>query len=215
MSAARLLSAMLLGIILVAGCSKPEVEGPVMFKDYAKQLPPGHLALRKLTDPADYPDFSNDFHNRPALLAAAESSLEYLSKPSSENYFPYGEITHQWAVASLEHFAGLLETTGTSRELADAVVRDFDVYQSVGCDDYGTVFFTGYYCPIFDGRQERDDVFRYPLYRLPADLVKDEAGHTLGRRGADDTISPYPSRRTIEEQGLLAGSEICLVEGSV
>ena len=41
--------------ISLTGCHKATK------KDYNKQLPPGELALRKITNPADIPDFtSND-----------------------------------------------------------------------------------------------------------------------------------------------------------
>ena len=177
-------------------------------KDYSKVLPPGELALRKLTDPATYPDFSKDFYNRIALRDAVANSLEYLSKPSSEQYFPYGEVTHEVAVASLERFSELLSRVQSFSELDQILKTEFDIYQSVGCDEIGTVYFTGYYCPIFDGRKEREGEFQYPLYSLPQDLVKDEKGLTQGRKTADGSIVRYASRREIEESGMLAGQEI-------
>jgi membrane-bound lytic murein transglycosylase A len=194
------------------GCAKPAEEvqpyRPPAAKDYGKPLPPGALALRKI-GPEDYPDFGLGFDNRAGLEQAIRHSLAYLAKPSSQKYFPYGDITHARAVASLERFLEVLEAARTPAELNEMIRRDFDVYQSVGCDDRGTVFFTGYYCPIFEGRRQRDSQFRYPLYALPADLVKDEEGQTLGRRRPDGGLDPtYPTRREIEQGRLLDGTEI-------
>lgn len=196
---------------LFAGCEKPaELQPfrPPEEKDYSKPLPPGQLALRKI-GPEDYPDFGLGFNNRVGLKRAVEYSLQYLAKPSSQRYFPYGDITHDRAVRSLQRFLQLLDTARTPQELNEAIRRDFDVYQSVGCDDRGTVFFTGYYTPVFEGRKQRDEQFRYPLYRLPADLVKDQEGNTLGQRLPDGGVNPtYPTRRQIEESQMLRGTEI-------
>ncbi len=193
--------------VVVSGCHKPEA-GLAPMKDYSRPLPPGELALRKLTNPADYPDFSRDYYDRAALYQATQNSLEYLSKPSSRKYFPYGEITHEQAVASLRRFGDLIQQVQSMKELDQAIRDEFDVYQSVGCDDLGTVYFTGYYCPIFDGRKQRDDQFRYPLYGLPDDLEKDAEGRTLGRKLPDGRIVPYPTRAEIQQSNMLAGKEI-------
>lgn len=216
MSRFAILGCSLFVLALVWGCPKPPQEvGPwkPTGKDYNKPLPPGALALRKI-DPKDYPDFGKGFENRAGLEQAIRNSLAYLAKPSSQKYFPYGDIaTHQRAVRTLEHFLEVLRTAGSAAALNQAVRRDFDVYQSVGCDDRGTVYFTGYYTPIFEGRKQRDGLFRYPLYTLPSDLVKDEEGQTLGRKRPDGGLDPrYPTRREIEEGRLLDGLEIAYLK---
>ncbi|MEW6197907.1 MAG: MltA domain-containing protein [Planctomycetota bacterium] len=211
----RVALAVLAGLTLAAlrvGCAKPagemEAYRPPVEKDYGRPLPPGALALRKI-GPEDYPDFGRGFDQRAGLEQAVRHSLAYLAKPSSQRYFPYGDITHERAIASLERFLEVLATAQTPAALNEAIRADFDVYQSVGCDDRGTVYFTGYYCPIFDGRRERVGPYRYPLYALPPDLAKDEEGRTLGRRNPDGSLNPrYPSRREIEEGRLLDGLEI-------
>jgi membrane-bound lytic murein transglycosylase A len=212
----RVALAMLTGLVAVLlwGCPPPDKMGPFKpeTKDYGKPLPPGALALRKI-DPKDYPDFGRGFANREGLEQAIRNSLEYLAKPSSQKYFPYGDISHDRAVKSLERFLEVLRTANSPEALNQAVRSQFDVYQSVGCDDRGTVFFTGYYTPIFDGRKEPDGQFRYPLYSLPPDLVKDEEGQCLGRRRADGGIDPtYPTRREIEQGRLLDGRELAYLK---
>ena len=180
----------MLALSLVAGCQnrqeqlQPWRPPEKISKEYGRPLAAGELALRKI-DPADYPDFSPAYRNADGLADAIRHSLAYLAKPSSRKYYPYGDITHARAVASLET---LLDVIGRveSADALDAVIRrDFEVYQSVGWDRKGTVYFTGYYCPIFDGRKQRDAVYRHPLYGLPDDLIKDSEGRILGRRLAD------------------------------
>lgn len=197
-------------LLLASSCQRDaELEPfkPQAGKDYGRPLPPGALALRKIA-PADYPDFARGFQNRAGLEEAVRHSLDYLAKPSSQRYFPYGDISHARAVASLERFLEVLARVTTAEEFDQVLRREFDVYQSVGCDDRGTVFFTGYYTPIFEGRKQRDAQFRYPLYALPPDLMKDEEGRTLGRRRLAGDPEPYPTRRQIEEGRLLDGLEI-------
>lgn len=176
-------------------------------KDYYRQLPPGQLALRKIP-PEMYPDFARGFAGREGLEQAIRYSIEYLNKPSSRKYYPYGDISHDRALASLHAFLLVLQQAQSGQQLDQMIRERFDVYMSVGCDDQGTVLYTGYYCPIFEGRKQRDSVFRYPLYRSPPDLIRDVEGNTQGRRTADGRIVPYATRREIEEQRQLEGTEI-------
>jgi membrane-bound lytic murein transglycosylase A len=201
-------------IVLLIGCHRapilmeniPKAPQPQL-KDYSKPLPPGELALRKITDPADIPDFTGACSDLSDLKAAVNNSLNYLQKPSSQQFFPYGDISHAQVVASLKAFSNLIDA-GYRGEQCNAFIRErFDVYTSVGCDDRGTVLFTGYYTPEFEGAKTRGGRYQYPLYSQPEDLVKDANGNTLGRR-TPDGIVPYPSRSEIERSGMLKGKEI-------
>ncbi|KPK76199.1 MAG: hypothetical protein AMJ79_07615 [Phycisphaerae bacterium SM23_30] len=196
------------GIIL--GCkAKNELPPPL---DYYRPLPPGESALRKITDPAEIPDFTPGCFDLYGLQRGIANSLNFLSKPSSERFFPCGEITHDHAVASLEVFDELLASNLTQEQLNTAIREKFDVYISVGCDDQGTVLFTGYYTPIFNGSPERTSRFRYPLYRQPEDLMKTVDGEILGRRRPDGSIAQYPPRQEIESSGMLNESELVWME---
>lgn len=70
--------------------------------------------------------------------------------------------------------------------------RDFFelFFQPVEIRDDSPALFTGYFEPEISGSTTRDDRYRFPIYRLPPDLVS-------GRR--------YATRRAIEENELLAG----------
>jgi membrane-bound lytic murein transglycosylase A len=206
-----------LGLILViafsalAGCQKRSsviIDTQEFQKDYTRQLPPGELALRKITDPKQIPDYTKACSDIDGLKEAIARSLSYMSKPSSKKFYPYGDITHERAVRSLRELEKLV-TSGSSSQQINAALRErFDTYISVGCDDQGTVLFTGYYTPIFDGSPIRTDRFKYPLYKPPADLLKDHAGTILGRRGLDGQIRQYPSREDIQNSNILAGNEL-------
>jgi membrane-bound lytic murein transglycosylase A len=207
-----LLAASLLIMSVFVGCRKPLEKAKM---PYDRPLPPGVSALRKITNPLEIPDFSmacldltNSTGRLTVLREAISNSLNYLSKPSSRRFFPCGEITHSRAVDSLQVFAELLDAGYIGGQLNQAIREKFDVYMSVGCDDKGTVLFTGYYTPIFDGSFTRSERFQYPLYEMPDDLVKDSSGNILGQRGVDGQIQPYPSREVIESSQMLQGKEL-------
>jgi membrane-bound lytic murein transglycosylase A len=202
-----LLSVLSCLLFYMAGCRAPtppvEVKPP-----YDKPLPEGQSALRKITNPNEIPDFTLACLELNDLSTAVNNSLDYLAKPSSKKYFPVSGITHTQAVDSLTEFAKMLHSGLSGTKLNDAIRQKFDVYMSVGCDDKGTVLFTGYYTPIFDASMTRTDRFKYPLYKTPSDLVKNSDGEILGRRGANGQITPYPSRAEIEKSGMLKGNEL-------
>jgi membrane-bound lytic murein transglycosylase A len=199
-----LLSALLIvAVFIVQGCQKPRPR-----LRYDKELPPGALALRKITDPSKIPDFTPGSYNLAGLRTAIDRSLNYLKKPSSRKFFPYGNITHDHAVDSLKAFKSLVDSGTRARQLHNAILEQFDVYMSVGCDDMGTVLFTGYYTPIFDGSTKPSNRFKYPLYKMPKNLEKASDGRILGQRLADGSLSPYPDRAQIENSQILKGNEL-------
>jgi len=196
---------LLLAWTFFLGCkTQPEQIKPA----YDRPLPPGMHALRKITDPAQIPDFTAAAADLRDLRESIANSLSYLSKPSSRGFFPSGDITHAHTVESLEAFLEMLESGLQGAQLNQAIRENFDVYISIGCDDHGTVLFTGYYTPIFDGSMERSAEFKYPLYQQPDDLVKGPNGEILGRRTSDGQVIPYPQRAVIEGAKMLRGKEL-------
>ncbi len=202
-----IVSLTLVCLIFMAGCRTPQPP-KVHTLDYSRPLPPGEFALRKITDHAMIPNFTAACYDVANLRESVGHSLNYLSKPSSRRFFPYAHVTHDHAVASLRAFGDMLDSGLMGRELALAIRSRFDVYISVGCDNRGTVLFTGYYTPIFDGSLESEGAYRYALYKQPDDLVKDEDGVILGRKGPGGTYTQYPSRGELEASGELIGSEL-------
>ena len=207
----------LIGLILVivflalAGCEKRRavlIDHQEPQKDYTRQLPPGELALRKITNPSQIPDYTQACSDMNGLLEAIEHSLNYMAKPSSSAFYPYGDITHEHAIKSLQELKKFA-TAGLSPQQMNTVLRKkFDTYISVGCDDQGTVLFTGYYTPIFNGSPISTDIFKYPLYKSPNDLLKGPDGTILGQKWTDGQIRQYPSREDIQKSNILAGNEL-------
>jgi len=197
--------------LVLAGCQKRSavlIDYPELQKDYTRPLPPGELALRKITDSGQIPDYTKALSDLDGLPEAIDNSLHYLAKPSSRKFYPYGEITHEHAVKSLQELRKLVVSGLSPAQMNDVLRTKFDTYISVGCDDQGTVLFTGYYTPIFNGSPVRTERFRYPLYKSPANLVKDADGMILGQKGTDGRMSLYPGRLDIHKSNILAGNEL-------
>ncbi|MBM4030236.1 MAG: murein transglycosylase [Planctomycetes bacterium] len=212
-----ILRAAVVGMLCVAmascgwlGCRKKP-------KDYSKALPPGETALVKI-DPKDYPDFGTGFRNREGLVQAIDHSLEWYKHPSSKTFFPYKVIndpqgiSHERCIATLEAFKKVLGEAKDATDLQRIITERYDVYMSRGCDELGTVLFTGYCTPIFKGSLVRTPDYNYPLYKRPPDLeTRPDDGTPLGRRTDAGETVPYYTRREIETQQLLAGKGLELV----
>lgn len=199
----KIFAAVVLVAIAVEGCQKPIEPLPIrkVEKDYERPLPPGKFALRQVPE-KEYPDFGKAWYRakRLGMRDAVANSIAYLKNPSSRQYYPLGPITHERVLMSLERFLDVLDQADSPAKLNDLIARNFDVFQSIGCDDEGTVLFTGYYTPIFEGNLEPTDKFQYPLYRLPAGLEKDKYGEVIG--------GPWKTREEIETSGEMTGNEL-------
>ncbi|MFA5422248.1 MAG: MltA domain-containing protein [Phycisphaerae bacterium] len=192
---------------VLIGC-RTERPKPVFKPPYDNPLPPGEFALRKITNPDQIPDFTMACYDLQSQREAIAGSLRYMSKPSSKTFYPINDITHQRVVDSLQAFAELLDSGLSGAALNQAIREKFDVYISVGCDDHGTVLFTGYYTPIFEGSDQPSDKYKYPLYNLPPEIVKGPNGEILGRKTASGEMIPYPPRAVIERTQMLRGKEL-------
>lgn len=210
-----------LSLLFLIGCSGggKAVQSPLTptLADYARPLPPGASALRRVTNPNDLPDFAAAFMNRDVfVLDAIDRSLKWFAAPSSKQFFPFEGISHERSEASLRAMIELLEESPSPSAFEADLLRMFEVYQSVGYDGSGEVLFTGYYSPVFDASRDRTSRFNFPLYRRPEDLATDpKTGKPEGRRTPDGRIVPYPTRRQIEQSNMLAGSELVWLEDAL
>ncbi len=135
-----------------------------------------------------------------SLQHAAARSLDYL-----EHQPPDRAVT-------------VVDRQVTAGELA-AMLREFDAVEQV-CDRFRVyrvelpqpLLVTGYYQPELPARRTRSERFRYPLYRIPSDLVEVDLtpfcpacnGRVVQGRVKDGRLVPYYSRGDIDA-GELAG----------
>jgi membrane-bound lytic murein transglycosylase A len=210
-------------MVLGVGCKPETPPAEPRAIDFRKPLPDGMVALRKIS-PSEYPNFAEQPVDPVRLRAAIDNSLKYLSAPSSRQYFPYLDITHARAAATLQRLRGICDQAIAMGGWNGAwfngqIVRDFEVYKSYGAPSPdGTAFtdrvlFTGYFSPIYDASLHRGGEYQWPLYKLPSDLDRDPmTGQVHGRKLPDGGIVPYYTRGEIETGNALAGDELVWVK---
>ncbi len=190
--------------LLSGGCTTTRPVVP----DYGRALPEGAAALLKLGPNERKPDLAVTWTERADLLPALERSIQWTRLEYAQQFFPMAGISHPRALRSLERFRELLETAESGSEFDARILAEFDWFKSAGWNgEGGGVLFTGYFTPILDGRLARDAVYTEPLYALPDDLEKGADGTILGQRTGEG-LAPYPTRRTIEASGMLAGRDL-------
>ncbi len=197
------------GLMTLGGCSKKVAQKP----DYNRPLRPGEWGLRKIYDPAKWPDVRQSWVGKDEQLnTSLDRSLNWFSKASSKTYYPMKSVTHMRGQLSVYAFKKLLAQSNSAVAFEKALREDFDCYTSVGYDNKGSVLFTGYYTPVFKGSRTRSDKYRFPLYKRPSDLVSDpKTGEVRGRKVGAKLVN-YPSRSEIETSNMLAGTELVYVD---
>lgn len=177
--------------------------------DYGTPLGEGAPALLPLGPDEKVPDFSHQWEQREELLPALENSLQWARRAHAKTFFPIAGIDHDRALASLERFKELLLASHGPGDFQQAIEKEFRVYKSAGWNGRGGgVLFTAYCTPILRGNLQPDEQFRYPLYRLPENLVKGRDGGVLGWETPQGRRTQYPSRAAIEASGMLKGQEL-------
>ena len=134
--------------------------------------------------------------DKQALLSSIDNSLRYLATNRAiaiYQTYPIKEITLNRVQRSLLRFRQLVVSSQSAAELQAAVRREFVFYQSVGNDGKGTVKFTAYYEPVYTASRVRTSVYKYPLYRLPADF--------------QNWPKPHPKRIDLEGKNGLLGDK--------
>ena len=160
------------------------------------------------------PKFSDDM-DRDSLIEGVKRNIEYLDRLAPETLFHYGphDFTCRQVRESQEAFLNLLSRGLDADQLSREIRKKFRVYRAAGRKESGRMLFTGYYEPIYEGRLARDEVFRYPLYRLPNDLIRIDLspfgerfkGETIVARIEGKKVQPYFSRFQIEGEKALEG----------
>ena len=161
-----------------------------------------------------YPKFRDDLDYR-YLTLAIQRNIEYLRKLPSRSIFVYGphKFTCRQVLESQKAFLAIVARGLTDEELNSEIRKHFRIYRAAGRSDNRKVLFTGYYEPVFEASLKRSSVYRYPIYRKPADLIKIDLtlfdrkyrGQTIVGRFHNNSVQPYYTRFQIEGGGALEG----------
>ena len=153
------------------------------------------------------------------IAAAARQSLEYYRKLPPETAFSIGptKVKALDMTVTLQNFLFIVENASLSDEQKIMQIKkEFDFYQSVGSDGWGKMLVTGYYEPMLSCRVNADNVYKYPLYKRPDDIVEidlslfgnDFPRNKLSARIEGRKVLPYFSREEIDQKQALGGRNL-------
>lgn len=161
-----------------------------------------------------YPDFSDDM-DKDSMISSLERNMEYLIKKKADYCFQYGpdSFTNQQVINTHRYFLQILRTIEDGTELARHIRKHFKIYRARGRGWNRRVLFTGYFEPIFEGSLTPNEIYKYPIYRRPKDLIKIDLsqfnknfeGQSITARIEGQNVRPYFTRRQIDVERALSG----------
>jgi membrane-bound lytic murein transglycosylase A len=198
-----------IGLILVsavaavglAGCANKN--GPLIEPVEDVNAKTDGWGLRKL-DPSEYPDMKLAWMDKAGLEQAVDKSLQFLSAGSSAQWYPSKNpgdtITHDQVQATLVEIKEMIRRNVSPADFEKAVQSRYDVYTSVGYNNKGDVWFTGYFTPRYEGSLVQTGAYRYPIYKRPVDLSSNPI--------TGEVVGSYPTRQELMSSGRLRGQEL-------
>ncbi|VAX19227.1 Membrane-bound lytic murein transglycosylase A [hydrothermal vent metagenome] len=177
-------------------------------------LPPKERPSMKLVSRFMEVSLADDMPVESLRLAAAES-IEYLKKINPGKVMRFGarEVVPAELIASHRRLVAIFEEVKDPKARARRIRAEFDIYKGNGTTSGGNVLITGYFQPLLKARRQPDEVYRWPIYRRPDDLVgvnlglfsSELKGKTITGRVTDGRLVPYYDRRAIDREGALSG----------
>jgi len=149
-------------------------------------------------------DFNDDL-DEASLEKALQNSIHYYDTIGREKVYRIADqrVTAQNLKETLVAFREMWRKKRWQGDFSSEIVRQFNFYRISG--ESGQVLFTGYYEPLLEGSLERTEKYRYPIYKVPPDLIKSNG--KIGRMDKGNFV-PYYSRREIDIDGILQGKNL-------
>jgi len=164
-----------------------------------------------------YPTFMDDT-NYNLLSDAIEKNLVYLKALPPDTVFQYGSqmVPVKKVIETQLLFLNLIKTRPSKNRLNREIARHFYVFKATGRSGTGKVLFTGYYEPIFLASRTPNNIYKYPIYRRPDDLItidlslfrEEFKGKRIIARLEGRRVLPYYSRKEIESYKVLHGKNL-------
>lgn len=107
----------------------------------------------------------------PDLAGSVANSLSFLDRPGAARVYAQrggAPFTLARMRRTLARFRDLL--AGDPDDLKAALRAEFEFHPVAGEDRRGSVNFTGYFEPVYEGSRTPTPVYRYPLYQAPKDF---------------------------------------------
>ena len=154
------------------------------------------------------PPFADDLDVE-SLSISLGRSLAYYDRLPENTLLNFGDrqISARLLKESLLAFQKILRLKASPEILGERIRESFDTYRADL--SAGSILLTGYYEPLLTGSPVKTEKYRYPIYRVPDDLViRGEPEKTVSGRWYGGTLIPYYSRAEIEGKHLLEGRNL-------
>jgi len=185
----RLTKIILLTLVaaFLGGCARGLMKSP---EKSLELFSPVTLSSLELTDDLDVE----------SLVKALDNSIRYYETTGRDKHYRISgrSVGAKQLKETLLLFKKLLVEKGLTPDFGAELVRQFHIYRIAG--DSEKVLFTGYYEPLLEGSLEPTEKYRYPVYKVPPDLIKKDG--KIGRMEKGRFV-PYYSRREIDIDGVL------------
>jgi membrane-bound lytic murein transglycosylase A len=185
-----------------------------------KPPPIEELVQFQMVPETEWPILEDD-SDQQGLEQAVIQSLSYLNNQSWDKKFVLGswEISNEDIVESLTLFLEITKKYPDTDSRLEQFKTYFNLYRTVQNEEPQPLLLTGYYEPTLQGSREPSPRFRYPVYRLPDDLLfvdlekfsKKFQSQKLTARIEGNQVIPYYSRQEIDQEGRLSGKNLEIV----
>jgi membrane-bound lytic murein transglycosylase A len=153
-----------------------------------------------------------------SLVNALEMNIGYLDRLDPEYIFSYGphKFSCRQVRESQETFLRLILNIHDPEKLNREIKKNFNIYRAAGRVGNRHVLFTGYFEPVFEASLTPDERYKYPIYRVPENLIKIDLSlfnerykdeNIIGRIEGNNVL-PYYSRKQIEAEKALNGRNL-------
>jgi len=197
---------LILIVVCLAGCIKALPK--ILPRPPEKPLEP--LSLVATANIA----FTDDLDLLSLQLAIDRSVQYYETTGRDKAYLVAGRLIDAGKLKeTLIAFGEVVRQSEKPDDLSRSIAADFDIYMVTGADATGKALFTGYYEPLLEGSLTKSEKYKYPLYRVPDDLIVKRLAPNetkIGRMHGGEFV-PYFSRREIDVGGVLQGKNLELI----
>lgn len=160
-----------------------------------------------------------DDTDRASLIRALVSQKHYLEGQPGSEEIPIGPylIGNAWLLESVSEMLDFLQNTPDEPQLSQFLKTNYLLFQAGGRKGkWGRkMLVTGYYEPLFKGSLTKKPPYLTPLYMRPAELVQktgSDGKKEVGRYDNQQRFTPFWTRKEIETEHHLAGSELVYLE---
>jgi membrane-bound lytic murein transglycosylase A len=177
------------------------------------KIPPKPLEPLLLVSASNI-DFTDDL-DLASLELAIERSVQYYETTGRNKVYRIADrsVDARQLIETLTAFRSVMHEAANNADLSKKIVEAFDVYRVAGSDGDRRTLFTGYYEPLLEGSLTPSEKYKYPLYRVPDDLIVKRLApneNKIGRMQGGEFV-PYFSRKEIDVGGILRGENLELI----